>query len=116
MEWMYEWIGSSYFTNILLVVLGISILSTLNNIRVILLQLDRITYKNLPNIESILYIMYRNNEERLKVSSEDIYPRNTFDDWHQERYGYETSAEQDARYKYDADKYNGQTNKKNKEK
>ena len=62
---------------------------------------DRRIAKYLPAIEAMLYILYHNHEERLGVKLGDRIPRRSFSEVYQERYGYETNDDIDARIKSD---------------
>jgi hypothetical protein len=99
MEWMYEWIGTQYFTNIILLVVGIYIAYLIEDVRVKLHLIDKTIYANLPNLEALLYIIYQNNEERLGVPREDRYPRRVFEARHQDKYGYQSNGELDADFR-----------------
>jgi len=99
MEWMYEWIGTQYFTNIILLIFGIWIATLTERVLFKMQLVDKTIYDNLPNIEALLYIIYANNEKRLGVPHEDRYPRRVFKAWHQERYGYQSNGEIAADYR-----------------
>lgn len=53
----------------------------------------------LARMEGMLFLIYKNSEERNGVKLEDRVPRSHFSERHQDLYGLETQAEADARYR-----------------